>query len=29
MCARVVAAFFRSMPWDYDETNVGYLLKGS
>ena len=28
MCAGVVAAFFRSMPWDYDETNVGYLLKG-
>ena len=27
-CAGVVAAFFRSMPRDYDETNVGYLLKG-
>ena len=27
-CAGVIAAFFRAMPWDYDETNVGYLLKG-
>ena len=27
-CAGVVAAFFEAMPFDYDETNVGYLLKG-
>lgn len=26
--ARVVGAFFRAAPKDYDETNVGYLLKG-
>ena len=26
--AGVIAAFFEAMPADYDETNVGYLLKG-
>jgi dynein assembly factor 5 len=26
--ARVAGAFFRAAPKDYDETNVGYLLKG-
>ena len=27
-CAGVIAAFFEAMPFDYDEMNVGYLLKG-